>query len=207
MAGFKFTCPHCGWRMDGDDALRGQTIRCASCSGAVIIPMRSAGQPTAKVAVIDPDPVLQAGPAVVQEPETEVFDLHPTARAFIGELCLGVLLLPVVVGLVFLFRVWYRVVALRYRLSTQRLFVYKGLVAKQVEEVELFRIKDVFVKQSLTQRILGFGTITVLSTDDNSPRIELIGINSPVEVKETIRDHFRAARQREGVRAAEFITS
>jgi len=206
MADFKFKCPHCGWRMDGDDTMRGQTIRCASCAGTVIIPARTAGQPPAKIAVIEEDVVPQPDAAAAVQ-EMEVLELHPAARAFAGELCLGILLTPVLVGLFFLVRVWYRVASLRYRLTTQRLFVYKGLIAKQAEEVELFRVKDVFVQQKLLQRILGFGTITILSTDDNSPRLDLIGINNPMEVKETIRDHFRAARQREGMRAAEFITS
>lgn len=125
-----------------------------------------------------------------------------------GEIILGILLIPVfLVGLILLLNVWYKVASQQYRLTTQRLFVQKGLIAKHLEELELFRVKDVIVKQSILQRILGFGTITVLSTDDSNPHVALIGINKPVDVKEIIRNSFRAARKREGVRAAEFIPS
>jgi len=144
----------------------------------------------------------------IEEEEHEVFALKPTTKAFLGEIILGLLLLPVAGGgLILLLNVWYKVVSLKYRLTTQRLFVQKGLIAKHLEELELFRVKDVTVKQGILQSILGFGTITVLSTDDSNPQIALIGINKPVDVKETIRKSFRAARKREGTRAMEFIPS
>ncbi|MDA1044184.1 MAG: PH domain-containing protein [Verrucomicrobia bacterium] len=208
MAEIKLDCPHCGQHLEGDEELCGQKINCPSCNGEIIIPAKSAPRSDAKVARVTtsaPPP-----PAAVQnsDEEREVFALKPTAKAFLGEIMLGILLIPVfLVGLILLLNVWYKVVSLKYRLTTQRLFVQKGLIAKHLEELELFRVKDVTVKQGILQRILGFGTITVLSTDDSNPQVALIGINKPADVKETMRNAFRAARKREGVRAAEFIPS
>jgi uncharacterized membrane protein YdbT with pleckstrin-like domain len=150
------------------------------------------------------DPAIPPGIANEEE-ETEVFDLHPAAMAFLGELILGVLLLPIVVGLILLFKVWYRVVARRYRLTTQRLFIWQGLIAKSSQELELYRVKDVTVTQSFLQRIAGFGSITVLSNDETNPQLTLLGIRNPMDVKETLRTQYRAARRREGVRPTEFI--
>ena len=89
----------------------------------------------------------------------------------------------------------------------QRLFAQTGLIAKNLEEVELFRVKDVTLRQGVLDRLLGVGTVTVLSTDDTAPELELAGIRDPLAAKEALRTAFRAARQREGLRTAEFIPS
>jgi uncharacterized membrane protein YdbT with pleckstrin-like domain len=141
------------------------------------------------------------------EEERPIFELKPAYRAYLGLMIWGVLLLAVGIGLILLLRAWYQVASTRYRLTTQRLFVQKGLIGKQLEEVELFRVKDVTLSQGMLQRMLDVGTVVVLSTDDTAPRLELAGIPQPMAVKETLRGAFRAARQREGMRMAEFIPS
>ena len=152
-----------------------------------------------------PQPPVQTPPT--PEEERPIFELKPAGRAYLGLIVWGVLLLPVGIGLILLLRAWYLVASTRYRLTTQRLFVQKGLVAKHLEEVELFRVKDVTLNQGFVQRLLGVGTVVVLSTDDTAPRLELAGISNPVEAKEALRGAFRASRQREGMRMAEFIPS
>ena len=140
--------------------------------------------------------------------ESTIFELKPAYRAYLGLLVWGVLLLPVVgLGLILLARAWYLVASTRYRLTTQRLFAQTGLIAKHLEEVELFRVKDVTLRQGVLDRLLGVGTVTVLSTDDTAPELELAGIRDPLAAKEALRTAFRAARQREGLRTAEFIPS
>ncbi|HRT04861.1 MAG TPA: PH domain-containing protein [Kiritimatiellia bacterium] len=140
--------------------------------------------------------------------ESTIFELKPAYRARLGLLVWGVLLLPVVgLGLFLLARAWYLVASTRYRLTTQRLFAETGLIAKNLEEVELFRVKDVTLRQGVLDRLLGVGTVTVLSTDDTAPELELAGIRDPLAAKEALRTAFRAARQREGLRTGEFIAS
>lgn len=139
--------------------------------------------------------------------ERPIFELQPAARAYLGSIFWGIVLLPIVIGLFLLLRVWYRTKAVRYRLTTQRLFVQTGLVAKKLEEIELFRVKDVTLSQGFLQRLLGVGTVVVLSSDDTTPRLELAGIRQPMETKETIRNAYRTSRQREGLRMGEYIPS
>jgi hypothetical protein len=90
--------------------------------------------------------------------ESTIFELKPAYRARLGLLVWGVLLLPVVgLGLFLLARAWYLVASTRYRLTTQRLFAETGLIAKNLEEVELFRVKDVTLRQGVLDRLLGVG--------------------------------------------------
>ena len=149
----------------------------------------------------------QMPPPASQAEEQLIFEVKPTYRAYVGLMIWGVLLLVFVIGIFLLIRAWYRVSSTRYRLTTQRLFVQTGLIAKKLEEVELFRVKDVTLHQGILQRLLGVGNVVVLSSDDTTPRLELAGISNPIDVKEQIRNAFRAARQREGMRMAEYIPS
>ena len=150
---------------------------------------------------------MEANEAAVGD-ERQIFEWKPAWRAHPGLLIWGFGLLVVFgLGLLFLLRAWYLVAATRYRRTTQRLCVQTGLIAKNLEEVELFRVKDVTLRQGVLDRLLGTGTVTVLSTDDTAPVLEIQGILHPLDAKERIRTAFRAARQREGLRTGEFIAS
>ena len=63
------------------------------------------------------------------------------------------------------------------------------------------------VDQGNLQRLLGYGSITVLTADDTTPEVHLVRVSRPTTVKEMIRTQYRAARQREGVHATEFMKS
>ena len=116
-------------------------------------------------------------------------------------------LIPLALGVLLLLVVWIRVKSCSYRLTTQRLLVRRGWLAKHVNELELYRVKDVVVDQGLLPRVLGYGTITVLADDDSTPTVALGRISRPIRVKEMIRTQYRAARQREGVHPTEFMQS
>lgn len=228
MNPIQFECPHCQAVITGDESLHGQRVKCEKCQGTLLVPDKPvpAGMKTARLlGQAGRTPVSAAAPAE----ETEVFALSPVARAFSGQILLGVLLLAgavglkvnplnfpwapwgalaaLVAGLLCFLLVWIKVKSSSYRLTTQRLFVRRGWMAKHTEELELYRVKDVLVDQGLWQRLLGYGTITVIADDDTTPKLELVQVASPVENKERIRTHYRAARQREGVRPTEFMHS
>jgi membrane protein YdbS with pleckstrin-like domain len=84
----------------------------------------------------------------------------------------------------------------RYRLTNYRLFKETGILSREIIEIELFRVDDVSVRQNLLQRIFNTGVITVIAPHDQiEPRLELVGIESPIEVKEMIRSSVRHRRQ------------
>lgn len=224
MSDITYECPHCNARARADAQACGTTLPCPSCGKPVILPaLPPAGAKMARV-------VAAEDPAPEDEREHDTIEVHPAARAFMGRLTLGILLLPLLVfwaswalprgdlwtlgtlplcaiGPLILVSVWYSTHALRYRLTSQRLFVYRGLIARGVDEIELFRIKDVTVQQTLMQRLLGVGTVSVLSSDDSTPQLVLPGVEDPLGFKETLRTEYRAARKREHMGAAEWIPS
>lgn len=141
------------------------------------------------------------------EEEQEIFVLRPAITSQLGLIVLGILLLCFGVGLIFLILAWYRIASRRYRLTTERFFCYRGLIAQHMDELELYRIKDVKMDQGVLDRIFKTGTITIHSTDDTTPLLRMEGISHPEEVKEQIRCFYRNARQKEGAHVTEFIHS
>lgn len=84
----------------------------------------------------------------------------------------------------------------RYRLTNYRLFKETGILSREMNEVELVRVDDVSVRQNILQRIFNVGVVTVISPHDQTePRLELVGIENPIEVKEMIRTNVRRRRQ------------
>ena len=75
-----------------------------------------------------------------------------------------------------------------YTLTNERLIIVKkGYIASQKDEIELYKIKDIAVKQDIKDKVLGIGTIEILSVDENTPIIILKQIKNPEYVKEAIR--------------------
>jgi len=93
--------------------------------------------------------------------------------------------------------------AIRWELTTERLRIVRGLLSRSTEEIELTRVRDVSYEQSLAQRALGIGTVTVVATDADTPRLLLHDVEEPERVKELIRQAVREQRQRLRVRQLE----
>lgn len=87
----------------------------------------------------------------------------------------------------------------RYTLTSERLKVTSGLLAKNVDEVELFRVQDSKVHQSFLDRLVGLGTISVQSADKTGT-IVMRKIPKAQERRETLRTLSNKARDERGVR-------
>jgi membrane protein YdbS with pleckstrin-like domain len=90
--------------------------------------------------------------------------------------------------------------AVEYVVTTQRVRVVSGIFSKDIQEIELFRVKDTMAYQSFFLRLFGLGTITVVSGDERHPRIVLAGVPKAVELRERLREEVMTLRQRFGVR-------
>jgi hypothetical protein len=93
MPQIKLDCPHCGQHLEADDELCGQRDNCPSCNGEIIIPAKAAPRPVAKVARVTASAPPPEAVAPSPDEEREVLALKPTAKAFLGEIILGILLL------------------------------------------------------------------------------------------------------------------
>jgi hypothetical protein len=75
----------------------------------------------------------------------------------------------------------------RYGISNQRLLVESGVFSKSLAEIDVRTIDDITFRQSLVERMLGIGQIAIASSDPANPRVRLVGIPDPRQVRELIR--------------------
>ena len=95
----------------------------------------------------------------------------------------------------------------KYSLSDDRLFMEKGLFTTTLDEVQLYRVRDVRVVRTLGQKIFGVGTVHLISSDKSCPDLPLESIKNSVDVKETIVELVNKARVANQVRSSELLDS
>lgn len=78
-----------------------------------------------------------------------------------------------------------------YTITSQRIMVKTGLIGKNVEEIELLRVRDLSVKQSIMDRMLGIGSLTVFSDDASAPQLLFRKIHDAQTVKDVLRKAVR----------------
>ncbi|MFL6245191.1 MAG: PH domain-containing protein [Thermoanaerobaculia bacterium] len=93
----------------------------------------------------------------------------------------------VFIQLIALVIAWMRLRSTMYRVTNQRVVVEEGIFSKKVDEIDLRYVDDSNFSQTLADRILGIGSVTLISSDKSSPRYMLRSIKDPRGVRELIR--------------------
>ncbi len=84
-----------------------------------------------------------------------------------------------------------------YTITTQRVILERGITTKSVEDIDLRYIDDTQFSQSLIQRMLGIGSVTIISSDKVAPTYVLRGIPNPRGIREMIRTNAYQVSQRQ----------
>lgn len=93
----------------------------------------------------------------------------------------------------------------KYALSEDRLFVTQGLLKTVENEVRLYRVLDVSLTRTLSQKIFKMGTIQISSADKSLGNFELKNIKNPAQVKEQISRLVEENREKKRVSNREFM--
>ena len=88
----------------------------------------------------------------------------------------------------------------RYTITTQRVKVTTGIFTMDIQEIELFRVKDTAAHQPFFMRLFKIGMVQLVSGDSKNPNIFLKAIPKPRETRERIRQEVLGLRQKLGVR-------
>jgi membrane protein YdbS with pleckstrin-like domain len=118
------------------------------------------------------------------------------AFTFSGRTLFYLFILAIIGAVVIGSRVAWIVFSTRYRLTTERLFIARGILHQTIDQIELVRVDDIRLTRSVVDRIFGLGTIQVLSTDFTDESTEIVGIADAENVAELVRSQMRTARRR-----------
>lgn len=87
-----------------------------------------------------------------------------------------------------------------YEASTELLKEKQGVLNIRTDLLEIYRIKDVTVREPLHYRFFGAGNVIVESSDRTTPVMTLKALPDPNMIATTLRDAAESARVRKGVR-------
>ena len=82
-----------------------------------------------------------------------------------------------------------------YQLTKDKFMIESGLFTKVEDEIRLYRITDITLKQTFMQRMFGLGSIICSSSDRTSGDFIIKNIKNSKEVKETLSDLIEGARK------------
>jgi uncharacterized membrane protein YdbT with pleckstrin-like domain len=95
----------------------------------------------------------------------------------------------------------------KYEVTPERLIVRRGIIFKSIDEIELYRIKDVRMDFSLLNQWAGIGTVCLTSSDETTRSGDLVMRH--IDKAQARREEFRrlvdAARRLRGVREIDMV--
>ena len=102
---------------------------------------------------------------------------------------------------------WVQNLAATFEITEERLIIRRGIIFKSVDEIELYRIKDVRIDFSLLNQMAGIGRITISSSDETTRAGDLVmpEIQKAQERREALRRLVDTARQKRQVREIDMV--
>ncbi|HZP67192.1 MAG TPA: PH domain-containing protein [Rudaea sp.] len=122
------------------------------------------------------------------------FALHWTAK---GRLILGIVLIPVLIGIPLAIYEWLRLRGIELGVTTHRVVAKTGIVGRETEEVRLTAIETVDLHQTGWGRLLGYGDVRVTGRGESS--LVFSRVADPVGVKRAIETAYSANVERAGL--------
>jgi uncharacterized membrane protein YdbT with pleckstrin-like domain len=133
--------------------------------------------------------------------EAVVFEGHPSWRAvlsfyvygvigaaivavvvaLIASVALGVVVGAALIGLVIVAGLVKRTATV-YMVSSQRLYIRRGILAKRVQQTRIDRVQNVNTQQTLLNRVLRVGTVDFDTAGTDDSEFRFVGIASPDQV-------------------------
>jgi len=102
---------------------------------------------------------------------------------------------------------WVEYMGAKYEVTEQRLIIRKGIFFKSIDEIELYRIKDVRMNFTLLSQWAGTGTVCLTSSDETTRGGDFIMRDVPAAHarREQIRRLVDTARRQRGVREIDMV--
>jgi membrane protein YdbS with pleckstrin-like domain len=209
-------CPYCA------EEIQEAAIKCRFC-GSMLTATEPAPLPAPAAAAPLAKPHLEA-PSEARV----IFDGHPSWKAWFGRtvsaalvvvagLLLTVWLLAhswetpdqrvyalggvalTVAGVVWFLWIHFHRRSIHVHITTQTIDVERGIFGRTIDSLQLWRVRDIELDQSVTERLLGISRIRIVAHDTTQPSLVLVGVPGSRQLFDQIRDAIAIARQSRNV--------
>ena len=111
-----------------------------------------------------------------------VWKSHPAKMSCFKDFVLGVLLLPIVVGVYFLVRAFVHIYSTEYSITAKSVSVKTGLFSTRRSEIRIADIRGVEIERTLWQRLINTGTVAIGTAATSSAEIYIADVSDPQKV-------------------------
>ncbi len=147
-----------------------------------------------------PEHAIELTSDALDQPEQLLFQGHPALVPGLGTLLLVIFTLGLALPVL-----WFRRREKSYKITTQRVVLETGLLSKQLEQIDLYRITDYVVERPFSQRLLGTGNLVLEAMDNTSPELRLDALRTDVvALYEKLRTATEVEKRRRGVRVVDY---
>ena len=91
-----------------------------------------------------------------------------------------------------------------FELTSERLRITRGVINQQVDEIELYRVKDTLMVRTWWMRLTGLASIEMQTSDRSMPQLVIPAIRGGMEMRELLRKQVEAQRDKKRVREMDF---
>lgn len=195
----EISCPKCGTRHNAEPSSVGGAVTCPKCGASFVVqnpnlmPCPDCFAPVSKRAAVCPHcgAPLSGGasgnsPASLIEQEETILFCHPSFKNYIWWSVLGVLTVPLLVGIIILSVIWFQLHFTSYLITNLRIVVTQGWIARIRHEIWIKDMREANLVQSFWQRILRIGDISIGTAATAGTEIRMEGIATPQRVVDTI---------------------
>ena len=95
---------------------------------------------------------------------------------------------------------WWETRSRVYELTTERIRVRSGVLARRTSELELYRVRDYTVYEPLLLRLVGRGDLVLETADRSTPHLVLHAVPGVAALKDEVRNQTERLRRERGVR-------
>ncbi len=87
----------------------------------------------------------------------------------------------------------------RYRVTNYRIDYERGILRKDIDTLELWHVEDIKFHQTMVDRVLGIGTITIQSHDPTTPNLAMRALPNARHLFDQLKQRIIAVKRQRGV--------
>jgi len=91
-----------------------------------------------------------------------------------------------------------------FEFTSERMRIYEGILNQEINEVELYRVKDTRLEKPFWLRIFGLSNIVLQTSDRSLPEVNIRAVRDGAEIREKLRKQVETLRDKKRVREVDF---
>ncbi|MDB4360771.1 PH domain-containing protein, partial [Akkermansiaceae bacterium] len=94
-----------------------------------------------------------------------------------------------------------------FEFTSERMRIYEGILNQEINEVELYRVKDTRLEKPFWLRVFGLSNIVLQTSDRSLPEVNIRAVRNGIEIREKLRKQVETLRDKKRVREVDFESS